>query len=81
MMERVGEMTRAELKQLIGELVDERVDRLLAVNGDAPWIRKRAGKVPKRGWLEISAEIDRIGWMPPPGAETPLEMLRADRDR
>ena len=79
-MERVGDMTREELKRLVGEVVEEQVGRLLHENGTAKRIGEGAGKARKRSWEETSKEIDRIGWTPPPGAQSPLDMLRADRD-
>jgi len=80
-MERVGDMTREELRQLVEAMVEERIGPFLWTNGGRRWINKggRIGRI--RTWREISEAIDRIGWTPPPDAPTPLEMLREDRDR
>ncbi len=80
-MERVGDMTREELKQLVDGMVDEQIGKYLGKNGGRRWINKGAGTGKKRSWRETSEEIDRIGWSPPATSESPHEMLRADRAR
>ena len=80
-MERVGDMTREELKQLVDGMVDEQIGRFLGKNGGRRWINKGAGTGQKRSWKEISEQIDRVGWKSPADSLTPHEMLRADRAR
>ena len=80
-MERVGDMTREELKQLVGEVVEEQVTRALRENGVARRVKIQTGARQILRWKETSKKIDQIGWTAPAGAQTPLEMLREDRDR
>jgi len=66
-VERIGEMTLTELKQLIKHEVDERLEGLLK---------------PKttRSLQEILDSIDQHMWTPPPGTPSTGELLREDRD-
>ncbi len=80
-MKRVGDMTREELKQLVGEMVEKRLARLLSENGGARKVKIQTGARQILRWKETSKNIDQIGWTAPAGAQTPLEMLREDRDR
>jgi hypothetical protein len=68
-VERVGDMTLDELTQIIETVVDRR-------------LRLQPMSRPKdpRSVEEILASIDRHMWTPPPGAKSPLELLREDRD-
>lgn len=65
----LAEMTIDDLKNLIIEVVDERLENL--------------EKRPKgtRSIEEILAAMDRLRWTPPAGSPTTTELLREERDR
>lgn len=66
-VERVGDMTLDELKVLINQEIDQRLQSL---------------SLPKttRTVKEINESIRRHRWTPPPGSKSSLELLREDRD-
>jgi hypothetical protein len=68
--ERVGEMTKQELVQLIRQEIDHRlrVSELLERPKDT------------RSVQEILESIDRHMYTPPPGTPSTLQLLREDRD-
>lgn len=66
--ERVADMTVDELKALITEVVDRRLQEILKPRDT-------------RSVEEILASIDRHRYTPPPGTPSTLELLREDRDR
>ncbi|KAB2902380.1 MAG: hypothetical protein F9K27_17075 [Anaerolineae bacterium] len=63
-------MTMEELKQLIEEIVDQRLAALLEQD-----------ETDTRTMEEIFASIERNRWTPPPGTKSSQELLREDRDR
>jgi hypothetical protein len=63
--ERVQDMTMEELTALI----DARIRQAFGRRGS------------QRTMAEINESIDRNRWTPPPGAKSPREYLREDRDR
>lgn len=65
--ERVGDMTRDELRAFIRETVQPK-DRVRQLGG-------------KRSVEEVLASIDKHRWTPPPGSPSVVEMIREDRDR
>ncbi|MCE2489127.1 MAG: hypothetical protein J4G17_04025 [Anaerolineae bacterium] len=114
-MERVGDMTREELKAPVSEVIEEKLEHAIGENGVArnfldaglegpdrsevlQSIRRSSQKISrphnswtnpvmeereahrKRSWVEICAQVDRIGWTPPPDVQSPLKLLREDRD-
>ncbi len=66
--ERVADMTVDELKALIDEAVDRRLQEILKPRDT-------------RSVEEILESIDRHMYTPPPGTPSTLELLREDRDR
>jgi hypothetical protein len=66
--QRVADMTLEELKVLVEEIVDKRIQR---------GIKPRSTRSVK----EINESIRRHRWTPPEGAPTNQELLREDRDR
>jgi hypothetical protein len=77
----IKDMTMDKLKQIIGHQIDERLVSLLGkfelqeediFTDEAP---------DTRTWEQVKQDIERHRWTPPPGAKSPLELLREDRDR
>lgn len=66
--ERVSDLTMHELRKLIGEAVDERLQT---------WPRPYDA----RSTQAVLQSIDKNIWTPPPGSPSTLELLREDRDR
>jgi len=66
--ERVADMTVEELKALIDEVVERRIQEILKPKDT-------------RSVEEILESIDRHMYTPPPGTPSTLELLREDRDR
>jgi hypothetical protein len=66
---RVSDLTIAEFKTLVYDLVDERLQH---------W-KKAEKPVQKRSLQEILNSIDRHRWTPPPGAPTGSEMIIQER--
>jgi hypothetical protein len=66
--ERVADMNVDELKTLINEALDRRLQEILKPRDT-------------RSVEEILASIDRHMYTPPPGTPSTLELLREDRDR
>jgi hypothetical protein len=66
--ERVGDMTVDELKALIAQEVDRRLQSLLK-------------PVDTRTPQEVLESIRKHRWTPPPGSKSTGELLREDRDR
>ncbi len=66
--ERVADMTVEELKALIDEAVERRLQEILKPKDT-------------RSVEEILESIDRHIYTPPPGTPSTLELLREDRDR
>jgi hypothetical protein len=67
-MDTLADMNREELIQLIEEVVEQKLAALQP-------------RKPRRTPEEVFASIDRNMWTPPPGAPTPQELIREDRDR
>jgi hypothetical protein len=67
-VERVSDMTVKELKALIDEAIDRRLQEILKPKDT-------------RSVEEILESIDRHIYTPPPGTPSTLELLREDRDR
>lgn len=67
-VERVADMTVQELKTLIDEAVERRLQEILKPKDT-------------RSVEEILESIDRHRYTPPPGTPSTLELLREDRDR
>jgi hypothetical protein len=67
---KVGDMTLTELKAVIREVVRE--EKLVM-----PWAIQESD-MPMG---ELIDDIFNNIWTPPPGAPSPLELLREDRDR
>jgi hypothetical protein len=63
---RVGDMTLQELQRLI----DSRIQQASS----------KQERQDKRTMEEVNASIRRNRWTPPPGAKSPRELLREDRD-
>jgi hypothetical protein len=66
--QRVADMTLDELKTLVEELVDQRLEL-------------KAKSRSTRSVEEIHESIRRNRWTPPPGSPSSLDLLRGDRDR
>lgn len=66
----VDSLTMEELKVIVAQIVDERLEQVQIVRPT----RKRSTK-------EVLESIERNRWTPPPGAPTSLELLREDRDQ
>lgn len=66
----VADLTVEELKAMIAQVVDERLRQ------------EQQQQRPKdtRSVQEVLAAMDRIGWTPPAGSPSVVEMLREDRD-
>jgi hypothetical protein len=80
-MATIAQMTLEELKHLIAAEVDRRLKVLLGefeINENEFFADEPADT---RSVEEVFASIDANMWTPPPGAPTPLEYLREDRDR
>jgi hypothetical protein len=67
-VERVADMTIEELKALIDETVDQRIE---------DWLKPKDKRSPE----EVLESIRKHRWTPPPGTPSTLELLREDRDR
>ncbi|MCL1462866.1 hypothetical protein [Argonema galeatum] len=67
----VAELTVEELKAIIAQVVDERLQQE----------RHPTITVKKRSLQDVMAAMDRIRWTPPPGSPSVVEMIREDRDR
>jgi hypothetical protein len=67
-MERLADMTMADLRSLILQILQEEQQR-------------EALERSTRSLNDIFDSIDRHIWTPPPGAKSVLELLREDRDR
>ena len=65
----VTDMTVDDLKALIAEIVDARLQS---------WQQRPRDT---RSVDEILAAMDRLRWTPSPGSPTTTELLREDRDR
>jgi hypothetical protein len=65
--ERIGDMTRAELRKFVGEVVYAKVRH---------WPHN-----PQRPPAEVFASVVRNRWTPPSGAKTSQELLRESRDQ
>lgn len=84
-MSTIEHMTLEELQRLIDERIDERVDkRLFGFRSETELEEK--GFLPDnssdlRTWEQVKQDVKRHRWTPPPGAKSPLELLREDRDR
>lgn len=68
--QKVADMTVEELKALINELVDERINHL-----------QTPKPIDKDKLKQVMESIERHRWTPPPGTPSVVEMLREDRDR
>ena len=67
-MTQIKDLTLEELEAMIDEAIERKLQGLLKPHDP-------------RSLEEVFASIDRHMWTPPPGAPSPLEMLREDRDR
>ncbi|MCC7448531.1 MAG: hypothetical protein IT324_14010 [Anaerolineae bacterium] len=75
----IGNMTRAELEQMINQSVEQHIIALL---GEEPESFLFDDDEPDTRTLdEVYESIDRNMWTPPPGAKSSLELLREDRER
>lgn len=77
-MERVGEMTRAELKQLVARIVDERVARLLCENGFVR--RPNSAARDGRTWQQRLDEVERNRFVQKPGAKSGSQLIIEERE-
>jgi len=69
----VANMTVAELRKFITEVVDERLfGRFELRDTEAP---------DTRSWDQVKRDIEQHRWTPPPGAKSSLDLLREDRNR
>ena len=66
---KIAEMTIDDIRALITEVVDERLQNWWQQSKDT------------RSLDEILAAMDRLRWTPPPESPTTIELLRQDRDR
>ena len=76
-MATIADMTLDDLKQLIEDLIDERLTRSLGTFE----VPEEPDEGDELTWDEIRAQVERRRWTPPPGAKSSLELLREDRDR
>lgn len=74
----VGEMTRDELKQLIAQMLNERL-AVLHDRFEYPDLEDDPSN-DDLTWDEVRALVEEHRWTPPPGAKSSLELLREDRD-
>lgn len=65
--ERIADMTRDELNEIINRAIDRRLKNYTQLKSSRPID-------------EILASIERNFWIPPVGAKSSLELLREDRD-
>lgn len=65
--ERIADMTREELNEMIERAIDHRLSKFSQLKSTRPID-------------QILASIDRNLWTPPMGAKSSLELLREDRD-
>ncbi|MBI5671637.1 MAG: hypothetical protein HZC41_26895 [Chloroflexi bacterium] len=73
-------MTYEELKQLIVEVVDVRLNhRLGSSELDEESLPQDA--LDNRTWDEVKRDVERHRWTPPPGTPSVTQLLREDRDR
>ncbi len=72
--QKVAEMTVEELKALIAQEVEQ---RLQLRHGVRLWPRPYDPRTPE----EVLESLERNMWTPPPGSPSAVEMLREDRDR
>ena len=75
-MATIGNMTIEQLQQLIDQRIDERLTNLLG----AVEIADEDDEDDNRTWEQVKQDIERDRWTPPPGAKSPHELLREDRD-
>jgi len=71
-VERVGNMSRQELTQLVEAIVERKV------TSSQPRPYRQGGS---RSMKDIVESMRQNLWTPPPGAKSSLEFLREDRDR
>lgn len=84
-MATIANMTPQELTEMIERVAENAIDRRLRellgefeIAEDELFIDDDPET---RTLEEIYESIERNRWTPPPGAPTPVEMLREDRDR
>ena len=70
-------MTLGELKQIVEEMIDERLSQLLGTFE----ILEDSDEDNGPNWDDIRISAERHRWTPPPGSKSSSEMLREDRDR
>lgn len=75
------ELTMDELKTLIAEIVEEKLEEKIHETASSRVRRLPRRKRDTRSPEEVQASIERNRWTPPPGAKSSLELLREDRDR
>lgn len=75
----IGNMTRAELEQVIKQTVEQHIIALLGKEPEA--ILFDDDEPDTRTLDEVLESIKRNRWTPPPGAKSSVELLREDRDR
>ena len=75
----IGNMTRAELEQMIKQTVEQYIIALLGEEPEA--ILFDDDEPDTRTLDEVFESIDRNMWTPPPGAKSSVELLREDRER
>jgi regulator of protease activity HflC (stomatin/prohibitin superfamily) len=77
-MATINNMTLEELKRLINETVEERLNRLLG--------QFELDELPSeeeedtRTWDEVKASVKRNRWTPPPGTPSVTELIRTQRN-
>ncbi len=79
-MATIENMTLEELQRLIDQRIDERLTYLLGgfeIDEEELFTDEEPDT---RTWEQVKQDIERDRWTPPPGAKSPLELLREDRD-
>jgi hypothetical protein len=79
-MANVGNMTLEELKSLIDQRINARLEQLFGlfeIDEDDFFVDEEPDT---RTWEQVQQDIERDRWTPPPGAKSSLELLREDRD-
>ena len=79
-MATVEKMTIDELRRLIDQRIDERLNDLLGKFELDENERIPDEEPDNRTWEQVKQDIERDRWTPPPGAKSSLELLREDRD-
>jgi hypothetical protein len=74
-------MTLEELKALIDQRINERLNHLLGEFelGEVDLFGEEESDA--RSWEQVQSDVERERRTPPPGARSSLDLLRDDRDR